>query len=431
MYVPETPERAGYMLSVAFLVLEALRELEMDRGPTFVALAEVHARIRQRVTTVTADDLTFVVDTLARERDIRYGVEDGKGGLEFGLTKDSTPLLERARDFNQVQLTENGRLLLRVSAAKENWLYTDVDAERLVAAIERKQFGDIPRLCRSLILEVASKSKQLTSAMERPTLSELRDILLAEGGGIADALQKAIEVVKRAINLIHGTGAREAFDAWKYTYGVEYSLGNLQTEVEMVMQNVEALARRFVTFLDTAQRAKPVGGTSVDFLSIVKSLTTAGVSPAPDRLEALMAGIMPWGIRGERFHPVDLVGQVDFTQLGEESITPVSTFTLDPTQDDASHNRFLNFLLRNRALVIARLREQPLLFSELVAGTAFALEEGESPTDFFGVYSSPEQLDGEGFTIKVGLTGKTFQTNIDGTWFSGTDPMMFLEKGRQ
>lgn len=431
VYVPETPERAGYMLSVAFLVLEALRELEMDRGPTFVALADVHARIRQRVTTVTVDDLTFVVDTLARERDIRYGVEDGKGGLEFGLTKDSTPLLERARDFNQVQLTENGRLLLRVSAAKENWLYTDVDAERLVAAIERKQFGDIPRLCRSLILEVASKSKQLTSAMERPTLSELRDILLAEGGGIADALQKAIEVVKRAINLIHGTGAREAFDAWKDAYGVEYSLGNLQTEVEMVMQNVEALSRRFVTFLDTAQRAKPVGGTSVDFLSIVKSLTMAGASPAPARLEALMAGIMPWGIRGERFHPVDLVGQVDFTQLGKESITPVSTFTLDPTQADASHNRFLNFLLRNRALVIARLREQPLLFSELVSGTDFALEEGESPTDFFGVYSSPEQLDGEGFTIKVGLTGKTFQTNIGGTWFSGTDPMMFLEESTQ
>lgn len=403
----------------------------MDRGPTFVAVTEVQALVRQRVTAITADDLNFVVDTLAHERDIRYGVEDGKGGLEFGLTKNTTPLLERARDFNQVQLTENGRLLLRVSAAKENWLYTDVDAERLVAAIERKQFADIPRLCRSLILEVASRSKQLTSAMERPTLSELRDILLAEGSGIADALQKAIEVVKRAINLIHGPGAREAFDTWKFSYGVEYSLGNLQTEVEMVMQNVEALSRRFVTFLDTAQRAKPVGGTSVDFLAIVKSLTAVGACPAPERLEAIMAGIMPWGIRGETFHPVDLVGQVDFTQIGDGSIAPVSTFTIDPTQTDANHNRFLNFLLRNRALVISRLKEQPSLFSEIVIGTDFALEEGESPTDFVGVYSSPEQLDGEGFTIKIGLTGRTFKTNIDGVWFSGTDPMMFLEESTQ
>ena len=141
-----------------------------------------------------------------------------------------------------------------------------------------------------------------------------------------------------------------------------------------------------------------------------------------------MAGILPWGMRGRLFHPVDLVGQVDFTQLGEKSVRPVSTFTIDPTQGSASHNRFLTFLLRNRALVIARLKEQPTLFSEIVTGTDFVIEDPETPADFFGVYSAPEQLDGEGFTIKVCLTGKTFNANVGGTWFSGTDPMMFLEE---
>ncbi|MBB6582217.1 hypothetical protein [Ralstonia solanacearum] len=428
VYVPETPERAGYMLAVAFLLLEILRELEMDRGPTFAAVGEVHARIRQRVRMVTAEDLNFVVESLARERDVRFGVEDGKGGLEFGLTKESTPLIELARDFKQIQLTENGRLLLRVSADKANWLYTDIDAERLVAAIERRQFGDIPRLCRSLILEVASKSKQLSSAMERPTLSELRDLLLAEGSGIAQALQSAIEVVKRANALIHAANTADAFRIWKLSQGVEYSLGNLQTEIEMVMQNVEALSRRFVSFLDTAQRAKPVGGTGVDFLAIVKSLTTDGASLAPQRLEALVAGVMPWGMRSTRFHSSDLVAAVDFTEIGKDCVVPISTFTVDPSQGNGNHNRFLNFLLRNRARVLGRLRAQPALFSEILSDTEFALEPGESPADFLGVYSSPEQLEGDGFRIRVGLTGKHFNTDIEGTWFSGTDPMMFLEE---
>jgi len=224
------------MLTVAFLLLETLREFEMDRGPSFVAVGEVLTCVQERVPMVSAEDLSFVIESLGRECEIRFGVEEGNGRLEFGLTKDSTPLIERARDFNQIQLTENGRLLLRVSATKENWLYTDIDAERLVTAIERKQFGDIPRLCRSLILEVASKSKQLSSAMERPTLSELRDLLLAEGGGIAEALQNAIDVVKRAISLIHSSITAESFHVWKLSQGVKYSLGNLQTEIEMVMQ---------------------------------------------------------------------------------------------------------------------------------------------------------------------------------------------------
>ena len=62
----------------------------------------------------------------------------------------------------------------------------------------------------------------------------------------------------------------------------------------------------------------------------------------------------------------------------------------------------------------------------MITETGFVLEPGESPTDFFGIYTAPEHLDGEGFRLCVGTTGNVFNTRISGIRFSGSDPLMFL-----
>lgn len=426
IYVPETQERAGHVFALALLLLDTLREIEMDRGPSFVPAGEVLVAMRKRILTVTEEDLDFVIDSLAHEREIRYGVEDGEGGITFGLTKESTPLVEKARGFAQVQLTENGRLLLRISAMKESWLYSDIDAEKLVKAIERGQFSDIPRFCKMMVLEIASKNKQLSSALERPTLTELRDMLIDDGPGIAGALRDATEVVKQACSRIFDAATRESFEIWKAKNPVSYSIGNLQTEIELVMQNVEALSRRFVSFLETAQRARSTGGKGIPFLTIVNSMTVPSSVPDLRRLEAILAELMPWGTGSGFFHPTLMVGSVDFAVLKEgEKHVPVSTFNLEPDRS-ASHSRLMDFILRNRAMVVDRLKARPMTFSEMIADVGFSLEADETPADFFGVYSAPEHLDGEGFRIVIGITGETFETRILGSRFAGSDPLMFL-----
>lgn len=426
VYVPETQERSGNLLALALLLLDTLRELEMERGPSFVPVSEVLGALKKRVSTITADDLDFVIASLAREREIRYGVEDGEGGFSYGLTKDSTPLIEKARDFAQVQLSVNGRLLLRISAMKESWLYSDIDAEKLVKAIERGQFGDIPRFCKMMVLEIASKNKQLSSALERPTLAELRDMLIEDGAGIASSLRDATEVVKQACSKIFDARTREDFETWKSRNSVSYSIGNLQTEIELVMQNVEALSRRFVGFLETAQRARSTGGEGIPFLSIIESMTSPSSVPNLERLEAILAELMPWGVGTNFFHPSLMVGSVDFTTLEDaHEVIPVSTFNLEPERG-ASHSRLMDFILRNRVFVIERLKVRPTTFSEMVSEVEFTLESDETPADFFGIYSAPEHLDGEGFRIVVGMTGDSFDTRIVGNRFAGSDPMMFL-----
>lgn len=427
VYVPETQERGGVFLSIALLVLDILRDLEMERGPGFVAVTDLLARIRGRVFALSEEDLEFVIDSLASEREIRYGMENGSGGLIYGLTKDTTPLLEKARGFAQVQLSENGRLLLRVSSMKESWLYSDLDAERLTKAIERDQFDDIPRFCKMMVLEIATKNKQLSTVMERPTFTDLRDMLNQNGTAISQSLRDASEVVKRTCVLIFDDRTHEAFERWKLRSGAAYSLGNLQTEVELVLQNVEALSRRFVNFLETAQRARTTGGFGIPFMSIAESLTSSSSTSDVNRLEAMLAGLMPWGVGDAFFNPLQMVGSVDFSMFEETHADhSVSTFTLEP--DAATgHGRFMDFILRNRELVIAKLKTRPSTFLEVITEIGFAMEEGETPADFFGVYTAPEHLNGESFRIVIGITGERFDTSIAGKRYAGTNPMMFLE----
>jgi hypothetical protein len=418
--------RAGYLLTLALLLLDTLREIEMERGPSYVPIADVAAALRRRVASVTAAEVDLVIESLATEREIRFGVEDGHGGIDFGLTKDSTPLLDKARGFGQIQLSENARLLLRVSAMKDSWLYSDIDADKLVKAIERGQFGDVPRFCKLMVLDIASKHKQLTSAIERPTLADIRDLLVQNGTIIADSLREAADVVKRACALIFDQRTREYFDHWVARHGIPWSIGNVQTEIELVMQNVEALSRRFVGFLETAQRAKTVGGISVPFLKIADSLaSTAHVTDA-EHLSAVLAGFMPWGVKPGYFSPTQMVGSVDFDSLTETKETrETSSFTLDPGSH-SSHGRLLDFILRNRALVVDRLKAGPATFSELMTSLGFVTEGDETPVDFLGVYSAPEHLDGEQFSIAVGLTGERFDLQIGHDRYTGSDPLIVL-----
>lgn len=429
VYVPETQERSGYMLALALIILDVLREIEMDQGPGPVAVAEVVTAAKARISSATADDVDFVIDSIAAEREIKYGIEDGQGGLDLGMTKESTPLIEKVRGFDQVQLSENARLFLRVSSMKESWLYSDLDAERLVKAIERGQFADIPRFCRAMILEVATKNKQISSALERPALS-LREMLVEYGGEIATSMQEATEVIKQAVKLIFSASVEEEFESWGAASGVPYAIGNLRTEIELVMQNVEALSRRFIKFLEAAQRARPTGAEGIPFLRIIDQLTKSDPPVQADRLGAMLANLMPWGQHLAFFNPSLLVGAIDLASLqDEDDPAPQEDFTIDPDKH-GGNQRFDDFLQRHAALIVQSLRAHgPMRFTDLAALTGFSYQPGESPADFFGIYTAESDLGDGHAQIVIGVTGDIFELHIDEGRYSGSNPLILLKEG--
>lgn len=136
-YAPNVPETAGANLFLALSVIESLHEIEMDRGFGSVPVSELTNRLRHRVPGVTAEDVEFCIANLKQPREIHYRTRDDAGGIMDGRTWDTTPLLEAQDGLQQVQLTENARLLLRVTSLRESWLYSDLDADRLVKVIQR------------------------------------------------------------------------------------------------------------------------------------------------------------------------------------------------------------------------------------------------------------------------------------------------------
>lgn len=432
-YAPDVPETAGANLFLALSIINALHEVETERGAGYIAISELANHLRQSIPDASLEDIEFCIANLKHSREIHYRTRSEAGDIVDGRTWDTTPLLDAQDGISQVRLTENARLLLRITSVRESWLYSDIEADRLIKVIERQQFQDLPGYCRSMALELASKSKQLSGALERPSLSELRTMLIGEGAGIASSLKDAARTVTRAIDLIFRKDTDEAFERWLQSpAGARMArdgitLGNLQADLHLVLQHVEALSRRFLDFIERAQKVRHEGVEPIRFLDIADRLIREGSAERIDRAESLFAEFLPWGQDQRIFHPSMLIGEADLSVANEDEPEPMHTFTLDPTAP-TPQSRFAEFLARNREIVLDRLIAGPASFSEVIALGGFALEPDDSLLDFFGVYTNPGLLDFKDARIVVGLTDGTVRFSNSNYDIISTDPVMYLEQ---
>lgn len=425
-FVPDIPDRAGFNLFLALTIIDSLHDIEMDRGVGYCPINELISQVRKRNPEFAESDIDYGITNLKHGREIHYGVLNESGSSSYGRTWESTPLVDVQEGFSQIQLTENARLLLRISALREKWLYSDLDADRLIKALERGQFQDIPDFCRAMSLDLASKSKQLSGALERPSLAELRRMLIDEGLQIADALNAAAQTIGKAVDLVFSKHIQDQFDAWTQRHEAGFALGNLQADMELVLQNVEALSRRFLSFLEVAQKVRNEGIQPVPFIGIADYLVASGSEESIERSALLLQELMPWGIDTPFFHPGVVVGEADLRPREEEDHAPQHGYTVDPSSHTPGR-RFTDFLARNREVILERLRHGPTSFTEITQTSGFELQLGETPLDFFGAYASPGLLSSESERIVVGFTdheAKFKHVELD---VLCSDPVMYLE----
>lgn len=431
VYVPDVPESAGRNLYVALTMIGVLGKLDLDAGPHPCSIQDLYRRCLQIVPDLGIEEFEFCVESLAQSREIRFGATDATGRVIYPRTSDTTPLVTLVEGFNQVQLTDNGRLFLRVTSNQESWLYSDVDADRLEKAILRGQFNDVPRFCRQMVLDLANKARVLNDVAERPTLTELRDSLIDEGARIGEVLHKAAATIAKAMQWVFSDQTREAFENWQRRENAGFELGNLQSELELVLQNVESLSRRFVRFLENAQSVSTVQLHSIRFLDVAERLPFRFTLGMREYLQALLPELLPWNARSTFFVPDFLAGEVSLARLlGEPSSPDSDTFRMEDVHLPAP-TRLHEFLLTNRAVVLERLSHGPVTFSELVNDVGFALEEGDQAADFVGLYSTPEVLDGDGMEIHVGLTDALFEVVTPAARLISSDPIIMLKRSQR
>jgi hypothetical protein len=423
--VPRPPENgpdAGFYLTVGLHIIAALHQhaLKGSSGP--VPIAKLHEEIASRVGDLTRQDLEFCVACLSTEREVCYLDERSLPLEESRSAQSPTKLLRFDRRFGQVAMTDAGRLLMRIGALHQDWIYEDKDVERIPAAIERGIFEDIPRVCEEVIGNLRSLNERLTEIEESPTFESLRTEFQQRGRQYREMLQMAGEALARSLTALGSAGTRDRFERWRAFRGIDdLEIEDVLGYVEAVHQSLHSLERHFVEFLRNIQsrRRAPLG--VIRFQEVAQRLVYA--APAHEALRNLLGDLGPWRVRVSSFHPMDFTGRADLFA----DARPGKQTVFDEVPAESAHGRFQSFLERNRDWLFERLRQGPVAFSELVQSAGLTIESDESPANFFGVFMLPEEVGGEGMAVHVGLSGKQMSVALGSLVLTGDDPVIWLE----
>ena len=432
---PEVPDNADRHLGIALMLLEALRDIEMERGMVYVTVEELHLHLSQHVDEIERDELNFVLATLAKEREIHYVLPNAEHQFDYGRTRKTTNLVVFSDSQEQVKISENGRLFLRIADDEQAWLYSDSDANKLITALEHNKFFDIPIICRKIGQDLAAKGAMLADHIARPTRLEQSEILIADGSGIGTMLESTKAIVRKAMGIAFDEKTVEDFQSWKIREQSALEIGNIQAELETLLRIVETVARKFMEFLDMAQQRQDVMFSELHFLDIANNLAMGRVLVSRKQLESLMGEIvfplskLPW------FHPSALPGEIDFAEymnVSQRMETAVFDFSEAPSSEP--EKRFRIFIDHHRDKIYALLAKGPVSFSEFISSHEFELLPGESPIDFIGVYITPDAVDDNGSNssrLVVGFTADDFTCEIDNKRIIASNPILFIEDKKQ
>lgn len=424
--VPEVPETAAQNLHLAISLIAALGQWELEQGQALVSLKQLRQLASEDAQSVDDAALEHCVLSLSRPREIRFGVKTTEG-IGVASTSDTTPLLIFDSSLRQVGLTDNARMFIRVAELKDSWLYSDLDAQRLLAALERRQFADIPRFCREMLRDLAAKARQIADVSERPAYTDLRDGLIREGATISTALREATGLVDKAMRYLFSPPVVDAFDLWKVSNGISYELSNLQAEMERVLQATESLSRRFVRFLTDAQKAQTVRNPSIGFLELVSSLHSRA-DGFLEQLESATADFVPWAPDLTFFSPDLIAGEVNLSKLYVQSLPAPPKLSFRQTDQVDDHAEQVHeFLLRNAELIVGSLKAGPKPLEELLQLEGLVFEGAEGLADFTGVYSYPKVFEVGEQSIRVVHQDELIEVSSDSSVLVTSNPILSLE----
>lgn len=429
VYIPEAAPNSGIYTGIALLALNTLHDLERERGTGYITVVELFSIIKQSASDITLEDLEFVLLSLSKEREICFSVPDENGVLAHGHVRDKTKLVDLAESRGQVRITNNASLFLRICEDEISWLYDESDAGKIITALNNHKFNDIPVICRGISLELAKKARELTELIEHPTREEQSRMLISDGPAINENLKKTKGTIQNALHAILEQSTIDAFSQWATVAKPDFEIGNLHAELEVLLQSVEAVTRRFVEFLDVAQQLKDVVPSHYQFLEMANRMVSSYDHSTIPLLESFLQSVTPADFPGRWFSPSVLPGMIDLYDLMDnENVQPPKSYDITDVEPQ-SVKRFMDFIERNREAIYTRLSAGPILFSEFLSSTDFIVGEGDSALDFLGIYVSPHVLDGndgDPRSVIVGFSQNVFNQKSGDFTIISSDPVIML-----
>lgn len=254
---------AGMFFEIGAAALETLDSYEEESPGTYILAGELLSAVRMPFPECTEEDFEFVLTKLS----LRYPLYFAR---EKMLLKD-TALVERAMAGHRYRLSAKGRVALTLADAAEDWLYSDLDAEKIMRAIARGDFGQVYKYTISLAQTIKEASIQVVRMLELPSSELKHQALYSENSLYSGTVSRIQKTVLEAGHYLSAPETESKIDNWVQAHPEDLDVDALIKEkLTMTLSTIEALSRKLSDVINCAEKGGLNGVRAVPFQEIAR-----------------------------------------------------------------------------------------------------------------------------------------------------------------
>ncbi|CCH49340.1 protein of unknown function [Pseudodesulfovibrio piezophilus C1TLV30] len=238
---------AGMFFDAGTAVLEYLDATEEEAPGTYTLLSVVVRDLREDFPEFSEDDFHYVIAKLTETYPVFF--------VRDGVMIRNTALIDRAPAGKRIRLSVKGRMALALSEAADDWIYLDLDAERIVRAIGRGNFGEVEKFCIAMKQSIKSASLQVRAILEKPSTSLVKEALYNDNHLYAKTVSNIQKTVSKGLDNMQSPETQDLIDDWielrPEDEGIEWTIKN---NLHTINSLIETISRNLGDILVRAQQ---------------------------------------------------------------------------------------------------------------------------------------------------------------------------------
>lgn len=393
----------GLWLSIGAELLEYLYDKDMESNEAWINTKEIIEILcrRYRVYGIEEVDVQTVLNHLSTPTKLNFVTDDtSQSNLKSLSTKSHSQLIEYPKNIKaktRCRITNTGIRAVQMAQVAENWLYAKGNADKVTTAIKLLAFNDIPELVDSLISQVRTFSKQLTSVLEKRHKQEIVEEFNRHQNDYLEVIREVQVSVEDAIKLFSTTEIKDRFSEWLDSapeYFSEYTIDNCFKDL---LQAIERLNRKFQScIIELTSEERDYFG-AIDFDKAAVGLAFEPISH--QMIELMMRSLGPYSYQ----FCAPLMS--DFDGLFKAQVEEQKKRTLEFTNQTGSNlpSAIEKFLEKYKEAIKSELENGPVSLSTAIERGWITVDGENMLSQLVGIYTAPDWLTEHGEMIEVSI----------------------------
>jgi hypothetical protein len=358
----------GRFVSIAWSLLEYLRDRELEGALDFIALTDFIDESSE-LFGVSKQDVQYIIVLLAAPTKLSF-VDHTNGFTRYRATTE-TALIEKQRRGYACRLTIGGREALGFASGYFKWVHAGVESKKLLVDLKSNDFASFYQVAIRLLDRIRQEGLEVRRALERPEVADMRRYFLEHADRYTSTIEEVLTVTNDAQVLLGTKDVLDAFDQHmtKASDGDSLSPTLFNDLIRNILNALGSLQRLFSQFIQDVQKRDRALIGIVRFDEMAQNLAKMPVGPAtdPEFLEGMFRGIGPLRADVPGFTPLELHRTIEIKRPKEKRVAGFRKMGAPILVLD----RVEKFVARNRELLLERLRKGPLSLTEMLEDNDF------------------------------------------------------------